>query len=141
MEGEGVESLLELVVRSTEIDVNGHVNNAKFLEYLEWGREDWYERCGFDYDALKRMGVVTVVAHVSANYRREAYQNDRLWVRTRLISVGNTSMRMGQWITNQHGQLVLDAEFVVVTVDAETRRPIRVPDIFRSRVLPPWSHR
>ena len=25
---------LDIVVRPTEIDVNGHVNNAKYLEYL-----------------------------------------------------------------------------------------------------------
>ncbi len=31
-----VEVVLETVVRCTEIDVNGHVNNAKFVEYLEW---------------------------------------------------------------------------------------------------------
>src|SRR6516165_4819088 len=29
-----VETSLEIVVRCTEIDVNGHVNNAKFVEYL-----------------------------------------------------------------------------------------------------------
>jgi acyl-CoA thioester hydrolase/thioesterase-3 len=28
---------LNIIVRPTEIDVNGHVNNAKYLEYLEWG--------------------------------------------------------------------------------------------------------
>ena len=41
-----METSLEIVVRPTEIDVNGHVNNAKYVEYLEWGREEWYERNG-----------------------------------------------------------------------------------------------
>ena len=44
------EVVLETVVRCTEIDVNGHVNNAKYVEYLEWGREEWYERRGFPYE-------------------------------------------------------------------------------------------
>jgi acyl-CoA thioesterase FadM len=35
-----VEVVVETVVRCTEIDVNGHVNNAKYVECLEWGRED-----------------------------------------------------------------------------------------------------
>ena len=36
-EGEegGVEVVLEAVVRCTEVDVNGHVNNARYVEYLE----------------------------------------------------------------------------------------------------------
>ena len=41
-----MDASIELIVRSTEIDVNGHVNNAKYLEYLEWGREEWYEKAG-----------------------------------------------------------------------------------------------
>ena len=32
---------LEIVVRWTELDVNGHVNNVKCLEYPEWGRHEW----------------------------------------------------------------------------------------------------
>ena len=31
-----MEVVLETVVRCTEIDVNGHVNNAKYVGYLEY---------------------------------------------------------------------------------------------------------
>ena len=41
--GASMETSLEIVVRPTEVDVNGHVNNAKYVEYMEWGREEWYE--------------------------------------------------------------------------------------------------
>ena len=34
------ETAHEIVVRPTEVDVNGHVNNAKYVEYMEWGREE-----------------------------------------------------------------------------------------------------
>ncbi len=35
-----METAYEIVVRPTEVDVNGHVNNAKYVEYMEWGREE-----------------------------------------------------------------------------------------------------
>ena len=54
---------LEIVVRSTEIDVNGHVNNAKYLEYLEWGREEWYERSGLSYETFLALGVQRECQH------------------------------------------------------------------------------
>ena len=57
---------VETVVRCTEIDVNGHLNNAKFVEYLEWGREEWYESHGFGYDHLEELRVITVVLAVAA---------------------------------------------------------------------------
>lgn len=131
------QSDIQIVVRSTEIDVNGHVNNAKYLEYLEWGREDWYEQCGLDYNTLKEMNVVTVVVHVSANYRREAVQNDQLQIRTHLSHVGNTSFRMQQEIRNQRNEQVLDAEFVIVTVNPHSHEKVPVPEAIRNEVFTP----
>nr|WP_083486574.1 thioesterase family protein [Alicyclobacillus ferrooxydans] len=125
---------IEILVRSTEIDVNGHVNNAKYLEYLEWGREDWYEQLGLDYQTLKDMDIVTVVAHISADYKAEAIQNDRLRIITWLDSVRNTSMTMKQTINNQHDVVVLEATVVIVTVSASSHEKIRVPDQIRSLV-------
>jgi acyl-CoA thioesterase FadM len=61
------EASLEVVVRPTEIDVNAHVNNAKIVEYLEWGREEWYDRNGLEYDKLKAMGATTVTVNVNVN--------------------------------------------------------------------------
>jgi thioesterase III len=122
---------IEIMVRSTEIDVNGHVNNAKYLEYLEWGREDWYETHGFDYSKLKEMDIVTVVAHISVDYRNEAVQNDHLRITTTLQSVGNTSFTMQQAINNHRGVLVIAATVISVTVSASAHTKVRVPEKFR----------
>ncbi|MCL6637806.1 MAG: acyl-CoA thioesterase [Alicyclobacillus sp.] len=127
---------LDVVVRSTEIDINGHVNNAKYLEYLEWGREDWYEQCGLDYGTLYKLGAITVVAHISIDFRREARQNEHLRVYTWLNSVGRTSLRLRQVIQNVQQQPVIEAEVVVVTIDPQTRRPTPVPEAFRVQVTP-----
>ena len=67
-----METSIQIEVRSTEIDVLGHVNNAKYLEYLEWGREDWYNRIGLPFEAFSEMGVGTVTVNININYRKEA---------------------------------------------------------------------
>jgi YbgC/YbaW family acyl-CoA thioester hydrolase len=56
-----MEAGLETVVRCTEIDINGHVNNARYVEYLEWGREEWYEAHDFPYARLLTLGAISVV--------------------------------------------------------------------------------
>src|SRR5690349_19104321 len=86
-----VEIALETLVRCTEIDVNGHVNNAKYVEYLEWGREEWYDRQGFDYDRLKGLGAVTVVVNVNLNLRQPCHQGERLRIVTWPQRRGRTS--------------------------------------------------
>lgn len=122
-----MEITLELVVRSTEIDVNGHVNNAKYLEYLEWGREEWYERAELHYDVFKRMGIHTVTVNININYRKECKQGDRLLVKTRPEKLGNTSFVLKQEIYNQKDELCADALVTNVTMDMKSRKGREVP--------------
>lgn len=126
---------LDIVVRSTEIDVNGHVNNAKYLEYLEWGREDWYDKHGLQSKNLHAIGVITVVVKANVQFRREAVQDDQLRIQTGLQTIGNTSLTMHQIIFNQRDELVVEASIVIVTVDQLTHSKVQVPDLIR-KMLP-----
>lgn len=131
-----MEVALEIVVRSTEIDVNGHVNNAKYLEYLEWGREEWYERAGLHYDTFTQMGIQTVTVNININYRKECRQGDRLTIRTRPGRMGRTSYALNQEILNQHGELCADAVVTSVTMDIATRKGREAPPELRRFFVP-----
>lgn len=122
-----MESALELIVRSTEIDVNGHVNNAKYLEYLEWGREQWYEQANLHYDTFTQMGIQTVTVNININYRIECKQGDRLVVTCKPESIGRSSYVLKQEIRNRHELLCADALVTSVTMDIETRKSREVP--------------
>jgi thioesterase III len=122
-----VEVALDIIVRSTEIDVNGHVNNAKYLEYLEWGREEWYEQGGLHYDTFLAFGVQTVTVNININYRKECRQGDQLTIRTSPKSFGNKSYTLQQIITNQHGETVADATVTSVCIDVNTRKSTEIP--------------
>ena len=61
-----METAHEIVVRPTEVDVNGHVNNAKYVEHMEWGREERYERQGLAYARLLVLGAVTVTVNLKS---------------------------------------------------------------------------
>ena len=126
------ESKITIQVRSTEIDINGHVNNAKYLEYLEWGREDLYECLELPYSYLLAQDIMTVTVNININYRKEAIQNDRLTIITRLDTVGNTSFTMKQEIIRDGDQsLIADAHVTLVTVAATSRQKIPVPHLIR----------
>ncbi|HYG56532.1 MAG TPA: acyl-CoA thioesterase [Symbiobacteriaceae bacterium] len=130
-----MEVALEIVVRSTEIDVNGHVNNAKYLEYLEWGREEWYDQAGLHYDVFTQMSMQTVTVNININYRKECRQGDRLTIKTRPERVGRTSYTLKQEVVNQHGDLCADAVITMVTMDIETHKGTAVPEVLR-RLFP-----
>jgi thioesterase-3 len=124
---------LEIEVRSTELDALGHVNNAKYLEYLEWGRFAWVEEAGVPLDSLARQGMASVVVNININYRREATLRERLVVRTWLAGIGGSSFRIGQEVVNARGQTVCDAVVTIVMFDTRTRASIPVPGELRDR--------
>jgi YbgC/YbaW family acyl-CoA thioester hydrolase len=123
-----VEVTLETVVRCTEIDSNGHVNNARYIEYLEWGREEWYDRQGLTVDRLRELGAVTVVVRIELNLKQPCHQGERLRIITWPARRGRTSFVMGQRIEKVGGDLVADALVTLVTVDPEGRRPRPLPE-------------
>ncbi|WP_211745321.1 thioesterase family protein [Paenibacillus sp. Marseille-Q4541] len=123
---------LKLIVRSTEIDVNGHVNNAKYLEYLEWGREEWYEAGGLSYNKLLQEGYQTVTVNININYRKECLQNDWLTVITEPAKAGNSSYVLKQTIMNEEGVVCADAAITSVTMDTSTRKSKPIPQLLRN---------
>jgi thioesterase-3 len=126
-----METKLAIIVRSTEIDVNGHVNNAKYLEYLEWGREEWYETCELSYETFGALGIQTVTVNININYRKECKQGEHLTVSCRPEKIGNTSYVLHQEIRNEQGQLCADALVTSVTMDSITRKSREAPAALR----------
>ena len=133
-----LEVVLETVVRCTEIDVNGHMNNAKYVEYLEWGREEWYDRQGFAYDRLKDLDAITVVVNVNLSFRQPCHQGDRLRIITRSQHRGRTSFSLTQRIQRVDGTVVADGVVTLVTVDPDTRLARPLPAEF-ARLFPPMT--
>ena len=117
-------------MRPTEIDVNGHVNNSKYVEYLEWGREEWYEQNGFPYEKLLSLGAITVAVNLNLNYRRECRQGERLRVITRAVRSGKTSFVVSQDILKDSGEVAADAIVTLVTIDPGLRKSRPLPEEF-----------
>jgi len=123
-----METTLEIVVRPTEVDVNGHVNNAKYVEYMEWGREEWYEHQGLPYARLFALGAVTVTANLNLNFRQECRHGEFLVITTRPERLGRTSFALHQEVRKRDGTLAADGVITMVTIDPDTRKSRHGPD-------------
>lgn len=117
-----------LTVRSTDVDVIGHVNNAKYLEYMEWARFDWLLQQGLTLEELRRRGFMPVVAHISINYRKELHMLEEVQIRTTVIKKGTKSFVIRHELYNQHEELAADGDVTMVMIDAKTRRSIALPE-------------
>jgi YbgC/YbaW family acyl-CoA thioester hydrolase len=96
-----------LRVRYAEIDAQGHVNNAVYLSYFEVGRVEWLRAAGLSYRELEERGYGIVVVEVLAHYRRAAFFDDELTLRTELADLtrGLSALRvrgLARWRCTRH---------------------------------------
>jgi thioesterase III len=123
-----MKTAIQIEVRPTELDSMGHVNNAKFLEYMEWSREDWYNEAELPFDTFTALGVGTVVVNININYHKEARLGQHLTVSTVPLRKGRTSFVLKHVIRNANEELVADAEVVNVTIGLQSRKASPLPD-------------
>jgi len=121
-------SRISLRVQEREIDSLGHVNNARFLDYLERGRTDWYNRCDPTLNKPAEQHLGTVIVNININYRRECFGDTRLSVVTEAHTRGRTSYVLHQEIYDHEDQRVCDAKVTSVIMDMSTRKTVPMPD-------------
>ncbi len=111
-----------ITVRGYHLDGHGHVNNARYLEFLEEARWAWFGGAGY-IDAVHEQGAHFVIARIDIRYKYPATVNDVLHISVDLQQIGHSSGTLYQRITNQQGTVVSEAEVTFVVVDASSKRP------------------
>lgn len=111
---------MEIIAESNKF----HVSNVQMYQYLDEARKDWYHYCIL-------VGVEAVLVHISADFKKEIFNQDRLQIRTWLERVGNTSFTLKQMVMNQGDDLIVSAEVVLATIDRQKRTKVIVPDQVR----------
>lgn len=119
----------KLTVRGYELDSYNHVNNAVYLQYLEFGRMEFLKSIGFDYQELFELGYYLFVTHVDIHYRSSARLFDELSIEVESIKLGKLSGVFSQKIINQNGVLCAEAEVSWGCVNTEGK-PSRIPEKF-----------
>ena len=114
-----------LTVRTYECDSYGHVNNAVYLNYLEVARCQFLKDVGFDYPAMINAGYGIYVARVEIDYKRPAFADDELLIKSRSIKKGAVSGIIAQDIW--HGDDLLAAAKVTWAFVDSKGMPSKIP--------------
>ncbi|MGM0633902.1 MAG: acyl-CoA thioesterase, partial [Pseudomonadota bacterium] len=69
---------IELAVRDYECDLQGVVNHARYLHYLEHARHEFLVSSGLDFATLTAEGVIVVVVRAEVDYRLSLRSGDRM---------------------------------------------------------------
>ena len=119
-------NITHIKVRGYHIDFFGHVNNARYLEFLEEARWCFFEEPGGRI-GFSRLNLDFVVVNIAIGYRHPAAMGDRLTIETRLRQIRRSSAVLKQTIgLAGRDRLVVEADVTFVFLDADSGnvRPI-----------------
>jgi acyl-CoA thioester hydrolase len=129
----------DVQVRLSDTDAMGHVNNARYLTYVEIARVAYYEQVTGNPLPVGTHGAEEgmILAEIRMTYRSPAFYGETITVETRVERIGRTSFAMVHRMTapeSRYGpaRLVAVADSVLVSYDYEQERPIPVPDEWRT---------
>ncbi|MEU7633360.1 thioesterase family protein [Nocardia sp. NPDC049220] len=122
--------------RWADNDHYGHVNNVTYYSYFDTAVNAWLMHAtGTDIRALSALGVV---AQTSCQYLGSISFPDQLRVGLRIARLGRASITYDLAIFREADgalELVATGTFVHVYVDAETRKPVEIPEVIRAAAV------
>ena len=113
-------------VRGYHLDLYSHVNNARYLEFLEEARWAFFEECG-DLPKFLVSGLALIVVNINIDYRYPATMGDELAIESTIKSISNRSA-----IIHQHVKLagkdtvVAEADVTFVAFDSKLNKSVQI---------------
>ncbi len=120
----------ELTIRPDDIDMNNHVHNSKYLDYVLAAR---YDQMRKDYkvtmeDFLER-GFTWVVSQVKINYKRALILTDKIIVRTQVEDFNRSQSIVNfEIVKKENGKVAAEGQFIYTMINIETGRPAKIPE-------------
>ena len=127
---------IEIKVRGYHLDIYAHVNNARYVEFLEEARWALFDDSEVGKEMISR-GFAFTVVNINVSYLSEARVNDVLVIITDMKKIGNKSITLSQKIFKKGDmKQVVDAEVTFVLVNMKTGKAAVIDDEIKSVISP-----
>lgn len=119
---------LEFEVRDYECDLEGIVNNAVYLNYLEHTRHKYLLSRDIDFAKLHNEGIDLVVSRIEIDYKYSLTSGDKFVVRLTTRREGFLRMIFEQEVIKMpEGKVAVKAN--VIGVGLKKGRPVKIDDV------------
>ena len=118
-----------------DTDAGGIVYYANYLKYLERARTEALATIGLSNLQIKeRFGALIIVKSCNIEFKKSAYLEDNLSIRSFIKSVTKTSLVMNQFISKDDN-IIVEAHVHLVFVNDKSK-PVKVPEIIFNNFKP-----
>jgi len=120
----------EIKVRPDDIDLNNHLHNAKYLDYVQAAR---FEQMNNNYkmpmEEFLEKGYNWVSSSAQIDWKRPLKLGDTAIVKTQMDSVNGAQCKVNFWIENKvTNKLVAEGHFNYTMVSVKSGRPVKITD-------------
>jgi thioesterase-3 len=119
-------SITEIKIRGYHLDLYGHVNNARYLEFAEEARWSHYED-KIDWEEFKSKGWGFAVVNVNIDYKNPAVLGEVLAIETHIKNAGKRSVVMHQTFHVKGADRIaaeIDVTFVILDMKTGKSTPL-----------------
>ena len=125
----------KLKVYYEDTDSGGVVYYANYLKFLERARTEALFSIGYSNNKIQEeFKSLIIVKSCNIEYKKSAYLEDELTIRSFVKSITKTSFFMNQIIT-KNNELIVEAQIHLVFVNKDGK-PIKIPDQIYSKFKP-----
>lgn len=126
--------MIPIQVRYGDLDAQWHVNNSRFLTFMEQARFEYLQHLGL-FDAVSFLDLRMIVADVHIAYKAPIVLNQNIAVYTRTARIGNKSITFEYEIRDEAaGILCATGEVVGVCFDYRAHKTTPVPAEWRKKI-------
>jgi len=124
----------EVQVRFNDVDMMGHVNNAVYQNYFDYGKVKYFNSVlGEDVD-WQENGLV--LAKITIEYFLPVLLSDSLFIRSKIIRIGNKSLDMIQQIVDSKtDEIKSSGTSVMVGYSFVNKETIFIPINWRKAIV------
>ncbi|HLW39342.1 MAG TPA: thioesterase family protein [Brumimicrobium sp.] len=120
----------KLRVRYGETDQMGYCYYGNYAQYFEVGRVEALRELGMTYKELEEKGYMLPVSTYNVKYFSPALYDDLLTITTKIKSQKGVRLHFAYTIKNEIGNLLAEADTVLVFVDKKSMKPTSPPKEF-----------
>ena len=82
-----MEAITKILPRYAETDQMGIIHHSVYAVWYEQARTDYFNKIGMAYDEIEKTGLMTPLVELNCKYKRPAYYNQEVEVRTKLVEL------------------------------------------------------
>ena len=125
----------EIIVRPSEIDINRHVHQSVYLDYVLFARYDQMRRCyKMPMEEFFKRGYSWATKSTYLEFKKPIFLGETVIVRTWLEEIRKKSVKIGfQIIKKQSEEIAAEGKSVYVLINLQSGKPELIPEDIRKK--------